>query len=441
MDGTDLSTLASWLLKATWQGSVLVGVVVVLQWAFGSRLSARGRYGLWLLVVVRLLLPFSIPLQFSLFNSPPLRHAARLEERFVEAFSAKATTLESREFSIGGAVTPSPSGLSILANIWLLGASLLAIGLGLATVRFSRRVSGQRPVTDGDLLDLLEDCKEEMQIHTPVALVETDQIETPALLGVIRPRILLPRGFLSRFTPEEVKLVFFHELGHLKRADLFVGWITALVLLLHWFNPIVWYAYRRMKADRELACDSVALGYLGEDENRLYGHTLLKLIESLSWQGMRSVPALAGLAEERRDLEERIVRIAEFPGPRRSGAWIATILLGLLVPLTLTDSIGRTKSFTFVAVPAKGQALTKTSAQPAKMISNRERCRDLEVDGSVFLAISKIAGSEVAPELIKPSLLTDGYGGLGAAATNLFQTTYVERLRRMTADDDVNPVK
>jgi len=64
-----------------------------------------------------------------------------------------------------------------------------------------------------------------------------------------------------------LRYVFLHELGHLKRGDILVNWLMALPLVLHWFNPLVWYAIQRIRVDGESACDALALSHALEGEN------------------------------------------------------------------------------------------------------------------------------------------------------------------------------
>jgi beta-lactamase regulating signal transducer with metallopeptidase domain len=116
------------------------------------------------------------------------------------------------------------------------------------------------------VLDLLEDRKLQMGVRTPLVLVETASVTSPALLGFIQPRLLLPAGLIANFSATELRYVFLHELGHLRRSDIPMNWLLSLLLVILWFNPLVWYAFSRLRADRELACDALALAHAGESD-------------------------------------------------------------------------------------------------------------------------------------------------------------------------------
>src|SRR5207248_3646996 len=101
-----------------------------------------------------------------------------------------------------------------------------------------------------------------------------------------------------------LRYVFLHELAHIKRHDILAGWLMAVLQIAHWFNPLVWLASYRMRADRELACDALALSYARENENQRYGDTIIKLLEGFGQSAW--APGLAGTVENGNQTKERI---------------------------------------------------------------------------------------------------------------------------------------
>jgi len=174
-----------------------------------------------------------------------------------------------------------------------------------------------------------------MGLRVPVALLETAAVGSPALFGFLRPRLLLPVGLMRSFSPEELRYVFLHELSHIKRRDILTGWLMTALQILHWFNPLVWLAFYRMRVDRELACDALALSYAKEEENQGYGRTIIKLLEGFGCSAWG--PSLAGTVENRRQMKERIRMIAQFHGSNRGFAVAALLFIGLGL-VTLTDA-------------------------------------------------------------------------------------------------------
>ena len=119
---------------------------------------------------------------------------------------------------IGGGVWPWP-----WLWLWAAGAVFMAAGLGINHFRIHRRVTRCRPLINEQVLNLLEDCKQRMGVQTPITLVETEAVEGPCLFGGLRPRLLLPPGFTRGFSLDELRYVFLHELGHVKRRDIASG--------------------------------------------------------------------------------------------------------------------------------------------------------------------------------------------------------------------------
>ncbi len=335
-----LQPLFGWLLRNSILAALLVMVILLLQWALGSRLQPRWRAGLWVLVIARLLLPDAAWLPLPSFDLSP---------RWQDAWKAPAVDLESAVVFAEQTdavetvmIPPSDEGAGLHPQesyrtpreaptasevpwlsrahdwatatwailIWLLGILVVAVRQLKGNVLFSVEIQKKRPVTDATVLNLLEDCKEQMKVFVPVSLLETDEMKSPGLFGYLRPRLILPSTFRARFSREELRFVFLHELAHLKRGDIFFNWIFTVLSILHWFNPVVWLALKRFHADRELATDALALAYLDEEERRQYGHTILKLLEHFSRPVQ--IPALAGILESREDMKRRILWIAAF---------------------------------------------------------------------------------------------------------------------------------
>jgi bla regulator protein BlaR1 len=227
--------------------------------------------------------------------------------------------------------------------LWATGALFMAVCLWINHFRIHRSVTRRRPLINEAVLNLLEDCKQRMGVRTPVTLVETAAVDGPCLFGVLRPRLLLPPGFTGGFSPDELRYVFLHELGHVKRHDVLLGWLMALLQILHWFNPLVWLAFSRMRVDRELACDALALSHAEDEDNKPYGRTIVKLLEDFG-NSLRA-PSLAGIVEEKQQMKERIIMIAKFH-KSNGGFAVAACLLAVLGLVTLTDACKSTNPAT-----------------------------------------------------------------------------------------------
>ena len=304
---TQLSLLFRWVLWTSAQATLLVCLILVIQRLLRHKLNGGWRYGLWLVLLVRMVIPWTPLSQAGPLNLTHLVpgvqegvvalvprdvtvDGARAGAGTMDDGAAPAAEVESSEPESGPRMAaeapesksePGPGlvGLRLLPLLWLVGALVLA---GLASLRsfsFSARLSG-RPVTDPEVLELLEDCKRELGVRALIVAVRTPRVSSPALLGFIRPWLLLPEGMLERLSPEDLRSVLLHELAHLKRRDIAVNWLVSVLQVLHWFNPIIWCAFYRMRTDRELACDAFVLSHSRTEEPKRYGRTIVRLLES-----------------------------------------------------------------------------------------------------------------------------------------------------------------
>jgi len=219
--------------------------------------------------------------------------------------------------------------------LWALGAIFFFIRIVCQNVRFATRLRRRSRLCNQETLELLEHCKREVNIRQQLGLLETPLIRSPALYGLLHPKLLLPEGMTSTFTAPELRYVFLHELAHMKRRDMAVHWLMTVLQGLHWFNPIIWVAFSRIRADRELACDALALSCAKEEENRPYGETIIKLLAGLAQPA--SLPGLIGILETRNQMRHRMSAIAHFKKDKRWRPLACLILIGLGLT-TLTDA-------------------------------------------------------------------------------------------------------
>jgi beta-lactamase regulating signal transducer with metallopeptidase domain/Tol biopolymer transport system component len=380
-----------WLLQTTLQASLLICLIFVLQAILRTRLGIRWYYGLWLLLLVRMALPWAPQSRVSLFNivprSLPQKYARSVSvQPHVENVASEPTvsstsgstpakrskTVREEPKTITPTAPASPiaeapsskAGPFELADalpwIWLAGAIGLAVYVCTSNLRLLRIVKRRRQVTDQGILDLLEDCKAQMGIRTILGVVSTYKIKSPALFGFVRPRLLLPAGMIETLSYEELRYVFLHELAHLKRRDIYIGWLMSVLQVLHWFNPLVWFAFRRMRSDRELACDALVLARMQNDEPKSYGRIIVDLLERFSCP--RPMPGMAGIMENKSQLKRRITMIAKFK--KNSYRWspMPVALIIILACISLPNAINLRASQTSGTNSETGMVLRRVWA-------------------------------------------------------------------------------
>jgi bla regulator protein BlaR1 len=356
---TNLEPFFDWLLRTTWQAGVLVCLILLLQRIAGRRLGVRGRYCLWLVLLVRLALPWAPHSPVSMYNLLPQPLTEVSGARPVPRLGPRDSSAVARDEPVAGRVRAGPGaggatetvgaghlrpfrgrGLdaraaNLLALLWLGGAGAFAGYITVVHVRVWRMLRRAKPVTDRNILDLLDDCKRLIGTRANVRALATDAIGSPALFGWRRPRLLLPGAILTGADLTGLRHIFLHELAHLKRHDILVGHIAGLLHVMHWFNPLIGLAFRRMRADRELVCDALALSLLGPDETRAYGRTVVRQLERL--RAARWNPILAAISGDKSRIKQRVAMISAFRKKAYGWSPLAGLLVALVACTGLTD--------------------------------------------------------------------------------------------------------
>ena len=137
-------------------------------------------------------------------------------------------------------------------------------------------------------------------------------MKSPIIAGLLKPCIYLPIHLISDYAEADMRYMLLHELQHYKHKDAIAGYLMNLAGVIYWFNPLVWYALREMRNDREIACDTSVLKMLEEDSYGEYGSTLINLAEKVS---LNPFPFAAGLRGNMKQMKRRIQNIASYEKP------------------------------------------------------------------------------------------------------------------------------
>ena len=320
----------AWMVPMAWQVSVLALVV----WGLTALLRSHSphlRYWLWMLVLVRLVLPPALALPTGVGNIVESPHPLR--PGYGVPYSASTTAALTAPEHSGTPTTTPPaetSPVKVPFYVWLFGlwvAGLLAIAalVGTQVVRIQRRLRSASPLPQ--LQPLLSDCMARMGVNGPVALVSSAQIQSPILCGLLRPRICLPAGTVDEFDAESIGPVLLHELAHLKRGDMWVNWVQMLLQTVYWYNPFVLLANLKVRSVRELIVDDAVLSVPGAAMH-VYGDSLLKVAASAP-RKWTVAPGLVGIGEDAAGVQERVKRIADTTRKvhRRLGLLSAVVLI------------------------------------------------------------------------------------------------------------------
>ncbi len=223
-----------------------------------------------------------------------------------------------------------------LEGLWITGMFILASRIMYKGRQLRKMLARASQIQTPGLTQILADQMKALGIRRSIAIYETSAVGTPALYGLVQHRILLPENFSTTYTPTELSHVLSHELAHVKRLDPLWNLWSTVIQIIHWPNPFVWYACKRMQGDRELATDYLALETGQAGDAKTYGETILKTLDA--FHKNRMLPGLIGISEHRRNLRRRFSMISSFQRGKRYSIFA---ILAILLPLSiacLTDA-------------------------------------------------------------------------------------------------------
>ena len=343
------------------QLAVLVGLLSGVDWLIRHRARAALRHGLWMLVVIKLLLPVDLlsPTAIAYWAAPwlvtPAVRVPRVAAGSVTVVSEVSHVVGPVGLKTATAAHPKLQLAGGLLLVWVVGCGAWAIWV---LVR-SREVA--RPVRDSDeapeaLQKVLAETAAGLGLRSKLPRLRlTDTAQGPALCGLFRPVILLPRGLSEQIEAESLRQVLRHELIHLQRWDLAWNLLQVCVQIAWWWNPLVWFANARIRSLREAAVDEAVMLEPGADD---YPATLVAVARYCAVPP-RMPMAFLGILESGGRLGARVRRLLERPLPRsaRLGwvGWVTVLVAGaLFLPM----------GFARVETPAPPTPVAKAPTDP-----------------------------------------------------------------------------
>lgn len=339
-----------WLIETSLMASILVGFILCIKILFRNKLTPRWQYMLWIVLMIRLLLPWSPDSSYSIYsllsyrssvsevipkNMPSTESIVNIEsDRTVESNSKMVTKTSEPEVEVSLEQQTPFSLYKLAMYVWLVGVFLLAVITFITNRRLYSYIKKQPDITDEQVVTVFNRCKQSMKMKKAVSLRLAGKIASPTVFSFFRPKVLLSKKHMEVLNEQQLQYIFYHELAHIKRNDVAVNWIMYSLILLNWFNPILWYAYFCMREDQELACDAYALTFIDKEEQIAYGHTIITLLEHYSYQA----PSLANLSRNKRTLKRRIVMIKKFQKKSYHLSLLGVIVIVAIASLSLLNA-------------------------------------------------------------------------------------------------------
>lgn len=328
-----VSSIFDWIILSSLMGSTLVILILVVKFAFKNTLGANWHYYIWFLLLLRLIIPFTPESPMSIYNFANLNSFKSVFDSRINSFMINQPSMEmgepstiasnnltitanSLEVKKNFAPKPTPTAFEtvnwkdILIIFWLIGVILLTGYTIFINLKLWYQIRTEPKANSESTVHIVETCKLKMKINQDIPVISTNKTSTPALFGPIKPWLLLPDNFIKSLSVIELKYIVFHELAHWKRKDIIINWITVVLQISHWFNPIIWYGFYRMRQDCELACDAMVLSSLEPEKHKEYGNAIIRVLEmTLTPQW---IPGATRMVTRKSNIKRRILMISKY---------------------------------------------------------------------------------------------------------------------------------
>ncbi|HEV7668509.1 MAG TPA: M56 family metallopeptidase [Thermoanaerobaculia bacterium] len=323
------------LVHFLWQGA-LVGLAAAVALRHLRSRSASARYAL---AVGALLALLALPVATSFWIggsagtelSGPGAPGSDLPVRAANLGTAPNLTspaiLPASGFDLSALRAALSPTLPWIFGLWLAGVALLAV-YHLGGWRQARRLAGSGRPLPAELEARVLDLGRRLGIARAVRLLESTAVSVPAVIGWLKPVILVPLSSLVGLSSWQLEAVLAHELAHVRRHDALVNLLQAALETLLFFHPAVWWISGEVRKEREHCCDDLAVAVCGDRLS--YARALADL------EGLRApLPRLA-LAADGGSLLDRVRRLVGAPARPAGRSWLAGLLALSILPFGLT---------------------------------------------------------------------------------------------------------
>ncbi|MCX7884129.1 MAG: DUF4829 domain-containing protein [Caloramator sp.] len=329
------------ILSLSISGTILSLIILALKPLIRHKLPKSFQYYIWVVVLLRLLLPFSF--EESIINKMFDKSAVYTNTQTINnnenntynqnlAFELKMQKTQTPAVYVSNykSETSKIDYKTIVKNnifyIYLLGLMIVIILNLKSYLKFKKYVLlNNKPaeVNEYKLPNTLIKNKK-------VKLYRNSYISTPMLIGFFNPLIVIPNVYYSE---AELKNILLHEIAHLERFDIIIKWLTLFTTAIHYFNPMMLLIKKEINKACELACDEYVIKNLSDTEKQSYGETLISVVSEVRYP---SSIISANMCEEKETLKERLISIMKYSKRTKlitllSILFIAFIVLGAVL--------------------------------------------------------------------------------------------------------------
>lgn len=289
--------------------SFTIAVILLIKKVFQKQLSAKWHYNLWFLLLIALTLPFISNHIVNFGNPINLTEVIQSNGMGEPAIATGGHVVKNvnwiQDFTISVNHSTPDFLNKVIAGTWIAGVLVFSVLTTRAWLNIKYIKSSTSDLKNKEVLLLFEECKQKLNLSGRLVIGESAFVKSPITFGLFKTYVVLPIHLEEWLSMKDIKYILLHELNHYKHKDIFTNYLIVIYQILYWFNPFVWIAFRQMRLDREIACDTAVLNALDEHCYAEYGNTIINFVDRVSQ------PSHFNLANQLNGSKEQIKRRIE----------------------------------------------------------------------------------------------------------------------------------
>jgi uncharacterized protein (TIGR03435 family) len=329
MSPTDLAGLT--LVHFVWQGTIIGAATIVLLQIL-RRSSAQARYAAACAALVLMVAAPAITALTLARTNTVSPHASSVVSARSTVVAVPSPSYDSHEGVVAGSAddvnATQTSWLTIVVGIWMTGVSLLVARITASWWSIRRLYRAAFSSAPSRFIAQAERLSERLGLHRALRVVDSIDVDTPTVVGWLKPAILLPVAAMANLTPAQVEAILAHELAHVRRHDSLVNLLQIAAETVLFYHPAVWWVSSRIRSEREHCCDAVATSVCGDAI--MYAEALVEL------ERWRTDTAALALTATGGPLLTRVRRVLGLPvddAPRSSALVTLAGIIAIIVSL------------------------------------------------------------------------------------------------------------
>lgn len=334
------------VLYMTVIGSIVGLIIYFIRNLFDKKISGKWKCIMWCIALITLLIPIRVEIQTNktpviqneiIDRVEEIKHISNYEyvqipqnEEIFESSKIKKQQSEDTVIDTDTLDTEKQNTMPlktifiniIIPYIWLLGTIAFVITFLSGIKKINRRII-RNIYKDERIENILRECKIQLNIKKKVKIILQKYKRVPSIFGIFNPSILVTEQTLEEDN-ETIKYIFLHELSHYKRKDIIFNFVLLCILSIHWFNPIVWFLFKKIRQDIEIGADELASKGLNQTEKKEYGMVLINLLRNRVEENYTA--SMLCMSDTGKNMERRIHMIK-----RKSTSIILSMLLLIII--------------------------------------------------------------------------------------------------------------